>query len=175
MYSVRSEITEFQCCLGPQTLLYRTAPLLNVLWWRVDFEGGKTDCGLAQDRRCEIEMTGNDAGCRSEVIALLCLRKDVRNIMTLVTPRIHIYGCKENAKGGVYHQPTTRNVVRDACARSEFEFVWVIQTFREALLSANEDGRHIILEHEIGVRVTNVRQRTHVLVTHSDLDCRVVS
>src|SRR6266478_3987800 len=101
MNSMRSEIAEFQGGLGAQTFFYRTAPLLDVLRWRVYFKCGKADCGRAQNRRREIEMTGNDAGCRSEVIALLCLRKDIRNIMTLVTPRIHINGCEEKSKGRV--------------------------------------------------------------------------
>src|ERR1700674_841343 len=101
MYSVRSEIAEFQCSFGAQALLYGTAPLLDVLRWRIDFKGSEADCGRPQNRRGEIEMSGNDAGSRSEVIALLRFRKNIGNIMTLVTPRIHINGGEENAKGRV--------------------------------------------------------------------------
>src|SRR5882724_7027566 len=101
MYSVRSEIAEFQGRLGAQTLLDRTTPLLDVLRWRVNLESSKAYGGRAQNRRREIEMTSDDTGSRSEVITLLRLRKNIRNIMTLVTPRIHIHRCEEDAKGRV--------------------------------------------------------------------------
>src|SRR5258707_658994 len=105
MYSMRSQIAEFQRSLGAQSLLNGTAPLLDVLGWRVDLESSKADCGRAQDRWRKIEVTGNDAGSRCEVIALLCLRKHIRNIMTLIAPRIHINGREEDAKGRVQNQP----------------------------------------------------------------------
>src|SRR5204863_7943531 len=121
-----------------------------------ELESSKADCGRPQDCWREIEMTGNDAGGRSEVVALLGLRKDIGNIMTLVTPRIHVHRCEENAKGRVKNQPVVRDAVRDTCARSEFELVRRVQTRREALLSADENKRHSIFEDEIGVRVTDV-------------------
>src|SRR6266850_6624881 len=155
MYSVRSEITEFERGLGAQTLLYGTAPLLDVLWWRVELKSRKADCGRPQDCRREIEMTGNDAGGRNEVVALLGLRKDIGNIMTLVTPRIHVHWREENAKGRVKNQPEARNAVRDACARSEFELVRRVQTRGKALLSADKNKRHSIFKDEICVRVTD--------------------
>src|SRR6266404_4950963 len=157
MNSVRSEIADFQRSLGAKTLLYGAAPLLDVLWRRVELKSSKADCGRPQNRWREIEMTGNDAGSRSEVVALLGLRKNIRNIMTLVTPRIHVNGCEENAKGRVKDQPVARHAVRDAGARSEFELVSRIQTLRETLLSADENKRHSIFENEICVRVTDVR------------------
>src|SRR5258708_23572 len=175
MNSVRSEIAEFQRSLGAKTLFYGTAPLLDVLWRRVELKSSKADCGRPQNRWREIEMTGNDAGGRSKVVTLLGLRKNIRNIMTLVTPRIHVHGCEENAKGRVKNQAVVRHAVRDACARSEFELVCRIQTFWETLLSADENGRHPIFEDEIGVCVTNIRERAHIFITQTYLHCRVAS
>src|SRR5207253_5482592 len=109
--SVRSKIADFHSGLGAQALLYGTAPLLDVLWRRVELESSKADCRRAQNRRREIEMTGHNAGCRSEVVALLRLWKDIRNIVTLITPRIHVDGCEENAEGRVKNQTMVRNAV----------------------------------------------------------------
>src|SRR5882672_27212 len=120
-------------------------------------------------------MTGHYTSGRSEVIALLCLRKDIRDIVSLVAPGIHINRREENTKGGVQHDPAAGNVVRDSSARCEPELVGVVQTIWVALLSADENERHTVFEHEIGVRETNVFQRTHEFIPQSDLDCRVVS
>ena len=42
-------------------------------------------------------------------------------------------------------------------------------------MTANEDKRHTVLEHEIGVGKTNVLERTHIFITQSDLNCGVAS
>src|ERR1051325_2907668 len=62
-------------------------------------------------------MTRNYTGRGSEVIALLRLRKYIRNVVTLVTPRIHIHWCKEDPERRVQNDPLLRPVMRDAVAR----------------------------------------------------------
>ena len=70
-------------------------------------------------------MTGSDAGRRSEVVALLRFRKNIRHIVSLVAPGIHVHRRKENAKRRVQHDPVTRHVVRKAESGGELEFVRV--------------------------------------------------
>src|SRR6266404_1406671 len=109
MKPVRSEIAQLQGCFGTQTFFDRSAPLLDVLWRRVQFESGKADGGRAQHGRREVEMTGDDAGGRSEVIALLSLGENVRDVVPLITPGIHVHRSKENSKGRVKHQAQAGN------------------------------------------------------------------
>src|SRR3977135_3061907 len=111
MQSMRSQIAQLQRGLFAQTLLDRTAPLLDVLRRRIDFESGKANCGCAEYSGREIEMTGHDTGGWSEVIALLRLGKNVRNVVPLVTPGIHVHRSEENAKGRVKDEAETRDVL----------------------------------------------------------------
>src|ERR1044072_6335001 len=115
-------------------------------------------------------MTRNYTGRGSEVIALLRFRKHIRNVVTLVTPRIHIHWCKEDSKRTVQHDSMLMPVMRDPDARCEIELIRVAQTFWKPLLPADEHRRNSVVEDEIRVRVTNVDQRAHVLVAQSKLE-----
>src|SRR5687768_18402277 len=88
-------------------------------------------------------MTGNDAWRRNEVVALLRLRKDKRNVVSLVTPRVHIHWCEENSERRVQHDSVLMQVVGDPYARSKIKFIGIAQSFRKSLLPANEHGRKI--------------------------------
>jgi len=91
----------------------------------VELDGGETHGGCAQHGRREIEMTGNDAGRRGEVIALLCFRKDVGHVVPLVAPGIHVNRRKENSKRAVHNDPETCQVMRETKPRRELEFVGI--------------------------------------------------
>src|SRR6185295_371117 len=115
-------------------------------------------------------MTGDDAGRRREVIALLSFRKDVGHIVSLVAPGVHVDRRKENSEGAVDHNPQFRQVVRETKPGREFQFVRIVQSFGISLLTADENERHTILEYQIGVSETNVLQGTHILIAQTDLD-----
>src|SRR6185503_8790233 len=99
--------------------------LLDVLSGRVSLKSCETNRGSSQNGGTEIEVTGNDACSRNEVIALLRFRKDIGNIVALVAPGIHIYRCKEYSKGRVQHDSVLMHVVRHADAGRKPEFVRV--------------------------------------------------
>src|SRR6478736_6698214 len=101
MNSVRSQVAKFQRHLLTQTFLDRRTPLLNVLRRRIGFNSSKAHRGHAQNCRCEVEVSCHNASRWDEVIALLCLGKHVRNIVTLIAPGVHVYRRKEDAKCGM--------------------------------------------------------------------------
>ena len=105
------EVSELECGFGAEALLDRSTPLLDVLRRRVQFESCKTNCRRTKYCRPEIEMTGDDAWRGNEVVALLRLRKDKRNVVTLVTPGVHIHWCEEDAERRVQHDPVFMQVV----------------------------------------------------------------
>jgi hypothetical protein len=87
---------------GPvQTALHREAPLLDVLRWRLGIKRGETDRGLAEHRRTKIEMGGDNARGWNEIVTLLSLGENVRNIVALIAPRVHIHGREKNSKRGM--------------------------------------------------------------------------
>src|SRR5258706_16180722 len=121
--SMRSQITKFQGSLFAQTLLDRGAPLLDVLRLGIELDRGKADRGRAQHGRRKVEVAGYDAGRWREIIALLCFRKYIRNVVSLIAPGIHVHRGKENAEGPVDHDSITWHVVREAHAGSKIKFV----------------------------------------------------
>src|ERR1700754_1523216 len=98
MQSVRSQIAEFERGVRPQTLLDRTTPLFDVLRRRVELESGKTNRRDTQHRWSKIQVTSDDRGRRSEIVALLRFGKDERHVVTLVAPRVHVDGSVKDAK-----------------------------------------------------------------------------
>ena len=107
-------------------------------------------------------------------LSLCCVSgKTKRNVVALVTPRIHINRREEDAERCVQNDAVFVKVMRDARAWSEFELIRIVQTLGKALLPADKDKRHAILKCQIGIRIANVYQRTHVFVSQSDLDRRV--
>ena len=62
---------------------------------------GETDGGLSEHRRSEVKLVRQDRSGWREVVALLRLRKHIRNIVPLVAPGIHVDRCEEDAVGSV--------------------------------------------------------------------------
>src|SRR6185295_17090904 len=110
-------------------------------------------------------MAGDDSRRRSEVVALLRLRKNVWHIVTLIAPGVHVNRREEDSEGSVKHNPMLRQVVRDSNARSKIQLVCIVKTFRKTLLPANKNCRYSILKREVRIRVTNINQRTHEFIT----------
>src|ERR1043165_5672541 len=98
---MRAQVTKLECCFCTETLLYRTAPLLDILWRRISFERGEANRRRSQHSRAKVEMTRNDSRCRSEIIALLRFRKHVWHVVTLVAPRVHINRGEKDSEGRV--------------------------------------------------------------------------
>src|SRR4026209_2379172 len=98
---MRSKVSEFERGFVPKTLLNRAAPLFDVLRRRLGFEGSKTNSRYAKYRWPKVEVSGNDSRCGNEIITLLCFRKNIWNVVTLVAPRVHVYRRKEKTKGCV--------------------------------------------------------------------------
>src|SRR5262249_27373753 len=100
--SARAEITDFDGSVVAEAFLKRQIPLLNVLRWRVGIESCEADSGRWQRARskhgsAEIESGIEKSGGRSEVVGLLRLWKNVRHVVTLIAPRIHIHWSEEHA------------------------------------------------------------------------------
>src|ERR1041385_6476145 len=110
-------------------------------------------------------MAGDDSRSRSEVVALLRLRKNVWHIVSLIAPGVHVNRREENSESGVKHNSMLRQVVRDSNARSKIQLVCVIKAFRKPLLPADENCRYAIMKRQVRVGKTNINQRTHEFVT----------
>jgi hypothetical protein len=98
---MRSEITQLESCFRAQALLDRAAPLLYVLRWRVGLERCKADSRRAQNSGTKVEVIGDDARCGNEIVTLLRLRKNLRHVVTLVTPRVHVNRSEEDTECSV--------------------------------------------------------------------------
>ena len=114
--------------------------------------GGKADRGLAQHRGREVESGES----RHKVIALLCLRKDVGNVVALVAPGIHVHRGEKDSEGAVHDDSQTGNGLRDAHARREVVRIGILQTTGITVLTADEDRRSAVLKDEIGICVFDV-------------------
>src|SRR5262249_27841658 len=122
-----------------------------------------------------VEVTRHDSWRGSEIIALLCFRKHVRHVVSLVAPRVHIDRREKDSEARVQDESVLVQVVRNTDARSEIEFIGVVQTFRKTLLPADKYKRHAVLKRQIGVWITNVDERAHVFITKTHLDRCVAS
>src|SRR5258705_8769997 len=98
MNSVRPQVAKFQRHLLTQTLLDGSAPLLNILRWRLSLDSSEAHSGHTQNCGGEVEVSCDHASSRNEVIALLCFRKNKRHIVSLIAPGIHVDRREENAK-----------------------------------------------------------------------------
>src|SRR5206468_738215 len=82
---------DFKSGVLPQALLNRRTPLLDVLRWRVRIHSGKADSCLSEHGLAEVELIGKERGRWGEVVALLGLRKHIRNVVALIAPGIHVH------------------------------------------------------------------------------------
>lgn len=109
MEAAGTEIANFNSGIRPETLFYLRVPLLDVLSGGVRIKGGKANGGrsqraLAQDWRAEVERAGVERCGRGEVVSLLSLREDVRNVVPLVAPGILIDGREEDSISSAEHK-----------------------------------------------------------------------
>src|SRR4030081_384469 len=126
---MRSKVAKFQRRLWTQTLLDGPTPLLDILWRRVEFNGGEANGGRAQDRRPEVEVIGNDTGGRREIVTLLRFRRAVGNIVPLVAPGIHVHRHEEDPKRRMEHKSMTGDAVRNTRTRREVKLIRSRQSF----------------------------------------------
>ena len=171
--AVRAEVAEFERGRGPETLLDGQAPLLDVLRRRVRVEGGEADGRASEHGLTEVEVRRDYPCGGREIVALLRFGEDVRDVVALVAPGVHVNGRVEDAEGPVEHKPQARDVLRDAEARGEVKLVRVHESGGKPLLSADEDEWTPVLEDEVRVGVADVGERTHVLVAQPRLNRRV--
>src|SRR5215813_3930176 len=118
MQTARSNVAHFECSARSQCLLNLQVPLVNVLRRSVrikccETHGGGRQCACAEHRSAEIQ-TGREQGRRRrEIVSLLCLREDVRNVVALVTPRILIDRSKEEPIAPAKHQTNIWQIFRE--------------------------------------------------------------
>src|ERR1051325_2605602 len=141
---MRSEIAQLESCFRAEALLDRATPLLDVLRRRVGLECRETNSRRTQYGGTKVEVIGDNAGRGNEIVTLLRFRENVRHVVTLVAPRIHVNRSEEDAECSMQNKAVLVNVMRDACTRSKSKLVRIVQTFGKALLPADEDERHAI-------------------------------
>src|ERR1051325_5607529 len=99
----------------------------------------KADGRLSKYRSAEIEMRGENSCRRREVVALLGFREDVRNVVSLIAPRIHVNGSEENSKRRMYNNAEFGYRLRETKARCEVVGIGVFKTLWKAVLPSNEN------------------------------------
>src|SRR6185369_3149238 len=142
---MRAEIAELESRFRTETLLHRSAPLLDVLWRRISFESSETDRRRSQHGGGKVEVIRDDSRCGHEIIALLRVRKHKRHVVTLVAPRVHINRREEDSKRSMQNDAVLVQVVRDTKARRKLQFVGIVQTLRKALLATDKYSGHAVL------------------------------
>src|SRR5215470_3393104 len=98
MNAMGAQVSQLKGSALAKTLLHRCAPLFDVLRGGVRIQCSKADRGLPQHRFAEVETVGDDAGGRHKIVALLRLGKNVRHIVALVAPRVHVNWRVEDAE-----------------------------------------------------------------------------
>src|SRR6266478_1913774 len=84
--TARADVADFERSVLPEAFLQRAVPLLNVLRRGVGIERSEThsswcQCARAKNGSAEIHTRVEERRWRREVIGLLCLRENVRNVM----------------------------------------------------------------------------------------------
>src|ERR1051325_3045918 len=119
----------------------------------------KADGRLSKYRSAEIEMRGQNSCCWREVVALLSFREDIRNIVALIAPGVHVNRSKENSKRRMYNNAELGYRLRETKARCEVVGVCVFKTLWETVLASYKDrGNSIGIERQVGIGVTHVHQ-----------------
>ena len=85
----------------------------------------------------------------SEVVTLLRFRENIRNIVPLVAPCIHVYWRIENAERRVHHQPELRYGLRNTKTRCKVVGIRIFQALGKAILCANKRGRSSVVEGQV--------------------------
>src|SRR5579884_43214 len=148
----RAEVADFDRCIPAESFLHGCVPLLDVLRWRMRIKSRETNSGggqwsRAQHRRPEIETRREQRRWRREVVGLLRLWEDVRDVVALIAPRIQVNRRVEDAISAAQDQPLSRQILRDAEARREVELAGIHQSLGIALFPSDENLRSPILEN----------------------------
>src|SRR5215470_20348848 len=102
MEPARTEIAHFDRSVMAETLLERKIPLLHILGGRVGIKRGEAYCCCrkrtgSEHWRSEVKSRV-EKGCRwGEIIRLLSLGKNVRHVVALITPGVHVHWREEHA------------------------------------------------------------------------------
>src|SRR6476620_5075898 len=130
----------------------------------------EADGGLPKHGWSEIKPRGKQGGGWSEIITLLCFRENVRNVVPLVAPGIHINRREKDAESCVNDEPNLGKILGNAQTRSEVARVRIFEAAGKTILSSDKNRGHSILENQIGVRGFNIHQRIHVIVSNPGVD-----
>ncbi len=79
--------------------------------------------------------------------------------MPLVAPRVLIHGREKNPVRRMEYDPPIRQILRDSESRGKIMRIRVHQPRRIALLPADKNRRHAILENQVRVGIVFVIQR----------------
>src|SRR5258708_7335752 len=175
--TARADVANFERSVLPEAFLHRAVPLLNVLRRRVGIERSETysswcQCARAKNGCAEIHTCIEQRNWRGEVIGLLCLRENVRNIMPLVAPGVQVYRCEKDSIGGVQHESLTGKIFGDSEARGKVVLVGIHQPSRITQFTADENRGDAVVENQVRVRVVLVVERAGVLVTEAEIQSR---
>ena len=129
--------------------------------------GGGRQRARAQNRSAKVEARIEQSGRRRKIVGLLCFRKNVRNVVPLIAPGVHIDRRKENAVGRMQNDPVLRKIPRNANARRKIVLVRKKQAIWIAELPANENGRSPIRKDQIGIRVLRVVEGASVFIAQA--------
>src|SRR5262245_8681526 len=108
---MRSEITDLQCRCRADALFKRQTPLLNILRRRVRIKSRKAHSRLSEHRLPEVNFGSEERRRRREVVSLLRLREDIRDIVTLIAPGVHVNRREENAERRMQNHSQLRNIL----------------------------------------------------------------
>src|SRR6267154_80432 len=175
--TARADVADFERGVLPKASLHRAVPLLNVLRRCVGIERSETHGGWRQSARAkngsaEIHTRVEERRWRREVIGLLCLRENVRNIMSLVAPGVQVYRCEKDSIGGVQHESLTGKIFGDSEARGKVVLIGIHQPSRITQFTADENRGDAVVENQVRVRVVLVVERAGVLVTEAEIQSR---
>src|SRR2546421_7703526 len=89
--------------------------------------------------------------------------------MALVAPGVEIHRSEEYSVGCMNHQALIGQALGNAEARSKIVSVGVHQSFWIAILAANENAGHTVVEDQVGVGIVLVVQRVCVFVANAEV------
>src|SRR5690242_10849813 len=123
----------------------------------------------AQHGSTKVQSAGEECGRRGEIVGLLRLGKNIRDVVTLIAPGVQIYRSVEDAIRSAENQSVSGKVLGDSETRSEVRLLRVVQSLRITQLAADEDRRSTILENQIRVCALQIVEWVGVLVSQADV------
>src|SRR5690242_9292633 len=117
MVAARALITHLHHKISRKRFLHREAPLFDVLRMRARIQRAEADDSLTQNWRSEIKA----GEAWDVIITLKSFRKDIRRIVALIAPGVHVHRRKEDAESATEHDAQLWHLVRKAEAWSEIQ------------------------------------------------------